>query len=238
MTRRSVINRGVVCLALGLVTTVVVAAWFGNPGPGVRPARSVWWSPPVVPLEVEHAWLPSADDGAIVAARVVTGRSAGRIHRSFLFFREEGVRSSLPAFRREWKSWGVSVAALDRIAARRPAARGSLTEHAFGWPMPAVWVAPDPSDPASLGWGVELPFTRLDAFRPRPVWWGLLIDSIVFGILWWMVLAAARWVAWFFAWRPKRSERRRARGWCPMCGYDLGGNLGAGCPECGWGKGG
>lgn len=240
MTRRKIITRAVACLLLGAVTTVGVAAWFGNPGPGVRPARRVWWSVPAVPLETTHAWLPSAGDGEIVAARVVTGRSPGRIHRSFLFFREEGVRSSLPAFDRDWKSWGVPVAELDRIAARRPAARGSLTEHAYGWPMPAVWLAPDPSDPASLSVGVELPGGDSDGFTLRPMWWGLLVDSIVFGISWWLVLAAARRVAAVlaapFAWRARRAKRRRARGLCPACGYDLRGAFRGGCPECGWGK--
>ncbi len=33
---------------------------------------------------------------------------------------------------------------------------------------------------------------------------------------------------------PPVLERRRQRGRCPECGYDLRGNRDAGCPECGW----
>ena len=35
---------------------------------------------------------------------------------------------------------------------------------------------------------------------------------------------------------PWRSERRRRRGLCPACGYDLKGALDQGCPECGTGR--
>jgi hypothetical protein len=51
-----------------------------------------------------------------------------------------------------------------------------------------------------------------------PLWMPLLVVSIPSGLA---------WCGWFRA-------RRRARiGSCPACGYDLSGNRGAVCPECG-----
>ena len=36
-----------------------------------------------------------------------------------------------------------------------------------------------------------------------------------------------------FAWRRVRRHRRRRKGWCLGCGYDLQGNVSGVCPECG-----
>ncbi len=56
---------------------------------------------------------------------------------------------------------------------------------------------------------------------------GFIVDSIVFGFLWWTLIVGIAGL--------KRAMRRR-RGRCPMCKYDLRGDLDAGCPECGWGR--
>lgn len=61
----------------------------------------------------------------------------------------------------------------------------------------------------------------------RPIWSGLLLDTSVFGACWFGVLFAPGSV---------RRWRRRCRGRCPRCGYDLRHDLASGCPECGWGR--
>ncbi len=59
----------------------------------------------------------------------------------------------------------------------------------------------------------------------RPIWHGLLLDSLLYAVLAWSVLAGSRATL-----RLSRLTRDR----CPACNYDLRGNLAQGCPECGW----
>ena len=59
----------------------------------------------------------------------------------------------------------------------------------------------------------------------RPVWAGMLINTVFYTLLAWCVLAVLR---------AFRHARRMHRGRCPACEYDLGYDLRDGCPECGW----
>ena len=61
-----------------------------------------------------------------------------------------------------------------------------------------------------------------------PIWPGFLIDTLFY---------AAIWLGLFFGLTSAKRFIRTRRGRCPRCGYDLQGNLSAGCPECGWGRG-
>jgi hypothetical protein len=76
----------------------------------------------------------------------------------------------------------------------------------------------------------------------RPIWPGFVIDTLFY---------AAIWGGSFFGFASAKRAIRRARGRCPMCGYDLRGGVisdqrlairgkeavaTAGCPECGWGR--
>lgn len=107
----------------------------------------------------------------------------------------------------------------------------------FGWPMPALerrsWMAyviqGRTSTPAGT---LASPLSPLDAglapgpggkgLPVRPGWLGLGVNTLVFGGACWLLItgagAARRW-------------RRRRRGRCAACGYDLG-DLET-CPECG-----
>lgn len=60
-----------------------------------------------------------------------------------------------------------------------------------------------------------------------PAWPGLAVNSALYGSAWWLLL---------FAPGAFRRFRRRSRGCCVACGYDLRGDYTAGCPECGWGR--
>lgn len=59
----------------------------------------------------------------------------------------------------------------------------------------------------------------------RPIWHGLLLDSLLYAMLLWSVLAGS--------WATLRLSRL-ARCRCPACNYDLRRNLAQACPECGW----
>ena len=62
----------------------------------------------------------------------------------------------------------------------------------------------------------------------RPIWYGLLLDSLLYAVLLWSMLAGS--------WATLRVSRlRRCR--CPACNYDLRGDLAHACPECGWRRG-
>jgi hypothetical protein len=57
---------------------------------------------------------------------------------------------------------------------------------------------------------------------------GTLVAFIV------LVMAAAGLSAWYWLSRPfQRDRRRRTKGLCTRCGYDLRGNVSRVCPECG-----
>lgn len=63
------------------------------------------------------------------------------------------------------------------------------------------------------------------ALPMRPLWFGLIVNVVLFSAAWLVLLLAPRAI---------REELRRRRGRCPRCGYDLQGELVAGCSECGW----
>lgn len=58
----------------------------------------------------------------------------------------------------------------------------------------------------------------------------------VFTIPYWLILVAtAPYPLYLVVADPLRRRRRRRRGLCPMCGYDLRGSPSGVCSECGWG---
>lgn len=111
-----------------------------------------------------------------------------------------------------------------------------------GWPLYAlwsgpirdvrtsgVWVSSGPDDGIDVGLDPTKMFYGHQAGRElplRPIWWGLVGNSAIFGVLWFPLLN----------WRAVRTHRRRARGHCPHCAYDLRHDLAHGCPECGWNR--
>jgi len=117
-----------------------------------------------------------------------------------------------------------------------------ILEDATGWPFRALtsqaiaqrwrqWDRTSSSDGIVLksestptsGWANDN--TRM--LPLRPIAFGFLADVIIF---------AAFWFALFLLRPEVRRYNRRLRGQCIMCGYDLRGDLAAGCPECGWNR--
>jgi hypothetical protein len=63
----------------------------------------------------------------------------------------------------------------------------------------------------------------------HPIWPGLLFSAGFYGTLWAVPLVGVPLL---------RTRRRRRKGRCPRCGYDLKHAFDPGCPECGWGRSG
>ena len=68
---------------------------------------------------------------------------------------------------------------------------------------------------------------RAKALPRGLVWPGFAINTIFY--------AAILWLLTFGPFIARRYIRHK-RGYCIMCGYDLRGTSGGGCPECGWGR--
>lgn len=123
------------------------------------------------------------------------------------------------------------------------------SEYAFGWPRLALRcavyepiVTPGAApllefEPEGMivlkrltwtnpGWTLVRPqrFFPLEIIFP-----GFLIDTLIYGALWFGL---------FFGLGAMKRTLRRRRGRCPMCEYDLRGCDEPGCPECGWGRSG
>lgn len=88
------------------------------------------------------------------------------------------------------------------------------------WSNPRLFTAIDAN--AVLGIGSDARLLPLS-----PVWQGLAVNTLFYalmvGLLAYGPLALRRFI-------------RSLRGLCPVCSYDLRGNLSDGCPECSWGR--
>ncbi|MGH7130850.1 MAG: hypothetical protein ACREJO_02765, partial [Phycisphaerales bacterium] len=120
-------------------------------------------------------------------------------------------------------------------------------EIATGWPLIAMrarlhdafWMAPPPlaGPPYQAMDGIQVSTHwvinggsragQARALPLTPLWSGFAVNTVVYAVLWSVALVG------FAAWR--RSRRKR-KGACEKCGYDLSGQTQSGCPECGWGR--
>ena len=99
-----------------------------------------------------------------------------------------------------------------------------------GWPVVSArtWVARTPLKTGDWngGWQLGEPILGLarNSVLPwAPRWTGLLVNTLLYGAMLWLVFCAP--------FELRRRLRRRS-GSCPVCGYDLRGSREA-CPECG-----
>jgi hypothetical protein len=84
--------------------------------------------------------------------------------------------------------------------------------------------------PAPAGGASSTPSVKLKPRLPwRPIWTGFAFDTVVFA-----VLAAMVYVLAVLPRRFVMEVGRMRRGCCIECGYDLGYDFRAGCPDCGW----
>lgn len=117
--------------------------------------------------------------------------------------------------------------------------------HGWGWPFVALWYeeaadvnaggtpfAPQTGPAIPIGFVDRVTAThtvRVPRFLPvRPIWGGLLLNTLIFAIAWALLL-----VAMFVGGSRLRRRWRLKRGRCPACRYDLSGTQHEACPECG-----
>ena len=87
----------------------------------------------------------------------------------------------------------------------------------LGSPVTSSWIPTPTATIKKVRWPI------------RPIWTGLLVDTLVLA-----VIAYLAWIVMVIPRRFIREVRWVKNGCCVKCGYDLGYNLQAGCPECGW----
>ncbi len=195
------------CLCAGAATTVL-GGWAGLMwGPQPTQTREI---EKTCPREVPAGW-PEMPDRVLLSSNVFmrgyvavarqpwagSGLATGVEKQSTLQVLDVGW----PLRALEWRLWGQNLGA-------------TINENG----RIGVWEVssriPVPGDPG--------PRRMLPT---KPVWAGLLVDSVVWG-LWWYVLGMAPFVV--------RRGLRRRRGAFAGCGYDLRGLVDAErCPECG-----
>ncbi len=229
---RRLARRAPLCLALGLATTVVVAwglaLWLPHRHlsrrfNAIRPAEDdrfgmIWVREFLRPGMVRREWWYDPRSGMADSTRL------GDLQKE--------AKGTLKPNARESYRWGR----LRRVVTDRDRPVAGI-EDARGWPVLALWCELAPPDASGrvgihVEGGVAADWSggtaTLGEFRAlpmRPIWTGLAVDTAVWAGTW-LVLLEGGWLA--------RRLVRRGRGRCPECGYDLRGQLAAGCPECGW----
>jgi hypothetical protein len=113
-------------------------------------------------------------------------------------------------------------------------------EDARGWPFICVSSSMDATLSSrtwcwtygNVSWGIPLgggqgPDAMPRSLPCRPAWAGFAVKTLFYATILWLLPTGL--LAF-------RRRLRRKRGRCPKCGYDLRGDLDAGCPECGWNR--
>ncbi len=129
--------------------------------------------------------------------------------------------------------WGYSERSASAIVRPEGGDFKFAVRYEYGWPLRSVcdwwYIAAPLKSPGTAGGFIHVPANKrwpwLYKLPWRPLWFGFMIDTIFFGTIVWALLQASialrRW-------------RRRGKGACVRCGYDLKGlTAGAACPECG-----
>ncbi len=110
----------------------------------------------------------------------------------------------------------------------------AIEEIFAGWPMTA-WkgeVQTDTRTSIRYRWCISYTKRAPDYWGPsavlpyRPLWFGLMVNSLVFGVPAYFAFLGLRQIT---RWRRKR--KYRSRGQCELCGYNITGL--STCPECG-----
>ena len=235
--------RILVCLTLGLLTTVAVAwtsaVWIGfGAVPGYGRALRNSAHEPIALIDTfrrvgAQRWTASLkwttskrgdDDSWRLAYSASTAEMVAAL----------GSRWAAPP------RWGRIPEPSDLDHFPDPIAQPIWVQDAHGWPWLAVWcewsnsgVSLSPGV-AHLGGGIDLTLHPPGPFDPfalralpcRPIPAGLAADTFLFAFAWIVLLSTTQLI---------RTRLRLRRGHCPACGYDLAGNTTGVCPECGKG---
>ncbi|MCK4873747.1 MAG: hypothetical protein KAS72_13580 [Phycisphaerales bacterium] len=209
-----------ICLVMGLMTSVVVA-W----------GLALWTKPPEFPridqwLQGEEAkvyWgdrTPAFREEPIEYVYVAgerLGRTKIRVSAAGAFLLSADQRVGRPMHSIHTTRVGLPMRCLEgeNHSVLQPPGSTSWYLHGAVARPDWLWV------PA----GVRVPANIVPL---SPIWVGLVADSVCYGLLFFLA---------FLGGKHGRRFARRKRGRCPLCAYDLRGELDAGCPECGWNRG-
>lgn len=185
---------------------------------------------PTMETQIAEEYRPNAY--TIVRHRVALGATALTSHRTRA--PDDGAdTSTLDQRLREWGD--LETLAEQRLFEPATASSNRLgrTIDGRGLPYRSLWCEIDLARGVYGGWEVNIAYSwpggmpRVLPYRPLLI--GFALNTVIYGILMWILIAGT------FA---LRRFIRRKRGRCPMCGYDLRGQLpgAGGCPECGWNR--
>lgn len=246
--RRRIIRRAVVSIALGAITTVLVAWMMPRL---LKTIDSIGWTLPSRVVNAQShetfpAWAMSYE------------RNPGR-ERWFIFSLYEPYRNhELPVRLDLVRPWSVmhtrpsggEIHESGLLVVRDIDSDAALTwrEEVRGWPWPALALVVSDSgpmrsirtvDPSGLPrnavayrhlWQLPDSWTRIrawlhtDSLPLRPHWPGFIACTLTYGLGWFLLL---------FGPGLFRQMRRIHRGACLACGYDLRATTEDRCPECG-----
>lgn len=211
------LTRILICLAMGVVTTVGVAlaaakwstgAW--SPTPALSPEEKETLTDSFGMSEMDLAWLSYSIVGGLAAEwRFYNPHYSGPVLMTGRF------------------GWPFSALGYERRREWRGVKEGVWPNEMFHW------LSADITSDTARKTAIASQWNISNASRPTPDTVhakGFALDAFLYAAVWFAVLVG------FSAVRRTRRALRKRHGHCPMCGYDLRGDLDVGCPECGWNR--
>lgn len=223
---RRVLRSIALCLILGVATTCIIAWLCGLFcfGWGLV-GRGTFWG-------VMPGGSPQVVSRGSVSGSRILGFGAGQTQvRNGLSFPQPGDEIVVIGFLGE-----TSVRDQTLIAAALQAGAREWISTEAGWPWRALACEFSDLNGQRGGWtfvskaGAAVPASGgpVRVLAWKPLWPGFALNVLVF---------SAGWAVILFAPRTSRRTRRRLRGQCERCGYDLRASPDGRCPECGFTRG-
>lgn len=224
--------------AVGCVVSILIAmllalywdplSWSGTPAVGMDDSMPARVGDPSLPRNAIMLLRPVAPDYVWIT------RTLSRLPNSGL--------DTLHAYYQLPETDPVAIALWDPDSGD-PVPMIQITRDRFGWPLrtlsreqahaghvenaASIAAVGDLNNPNSYRWGIRWPWGkgRFGKAKTLPIaimWGGLITNAVLWGFVWMLLVGI------YSVWR---SSRRRKRGLCARCGYQLEDQNA--CPECG-----